>query len=162
MGDLWRHPKVDNTGDAALGLLARIWSYCADQGVDTITEKRMLNLFRGSHGRKQLNELIASGFIDALPEGGYAPPRLARTQSCCRKRYVCARSRTRLRRTYGEPTANLRRTRPLKSLRNLAFLARAQRPRTQGIKKERPLRGRSAPRRAAKTRDAQTTQTKPA
>jgi hypothetical protein len=73
MGDLWRHPKIDQVGDAALGLLTRIWSYCADQGVDRLAEKRMLDLFRGANGRRQLNELLAAGFMEALPEGGYAP-----------------------------------------------------------------------------------------
>ncbi len=74
MGNLWRHPKTAEVGDAALGLLMRLLSYCADQGVDRVSETLMVDLFRRNpNGRRQLNQLLAVGFVDKLPEGGYAP-----------------------------------------------------------------------------------------
>ncbi len=74
MGNLWRHEKTANVGDAALGLLMRMLSYCADQGVSSVGELRMVELFRRNpHGRRQLNELIAAGFVDRLEGGGYTP-----------------------------------------------------------------------------------------
>ncbi len=74
MGDLWRHEKTEKVGDAALGLLMRLYSFCADQGVDHVSEKRMVDLFRGNpNGRRQLNQLIAAEFVDVVPGGGYSP-----------------------------------------------------------------------------------------
>lgn len=74
MGTLWRHEKTEKVGDAALGLFARILSFLADQAQETVSEKRMVELFRGNpNGRRQLNQLLAAGFMEAVPGGGYAP-----------------------------------------------------------------------------------------
>ncbi len=73
MGTLWRHEKTEKVGDAALGLLMRLLSFCADQGVDHVSETRMCELFRRNpNGRRQLNQLIAAGFIEPF-ELGYRP-----------------------------------------------------------------------------------------
>lgn len=68
-GTFWRHRKTEQCGDAALGLLMRILSFCADQAVSLVSHQRMRELFRGSHGRRALNELLAAGFLEDTPEG---------------------------------------------------------------------------------------------
>ncbi len=74
MGTLWRHEKTERVGDAALGLFARILSFLADQAQDTVSEKRMVELFRGNpNGRRALNQLLAAGFMEPVRGGGYAP-----------------------------------------------------------------------------------------
>ncbi len=74
MGTLWRHEKTERVGDAALGLFARILSFLADQAQDTVSEKRMVELFRGNpNGRRALNQLLAAGFMEPVCGGGYAP-----------------------------------------------------------------------------------------
>lgn len=73
MGTLWRHPKREKCGRAAMGLLLDIWSYCADQGVRVVTKPGMIKIFGGDpNARRQLKELVDAGFVDVV-EGGHSP-----------------------------------------------------------------------------------------
>lgn len=73
MGTLWRSPKREKCGRAAMGLLLDIWSYCADQQSSVVTEAGMRKLIAGDpNGRRQLRELVESRFVDVV-DGGYAP-----------------------------------------------------------------------------------------
>ena len=45
MGNFWRHPKVETIGDAACGVLVKVWAYCADQGTDRVPASAMRKLY---------------------------------------------------------------------------------------------------------------------
>lgn len=73
MGTLWRHPKREKCGRGAMGLLLDIWSHCADQSEEFISEKGMRRIINGDpNGRRQLKELVDAQFIDRV-DGGYVP-----------------------------------------------------------------------------------------
>lgn len=73
MGTLHRHQKTEKAGDAALGMLVRIWSYCADTGRSLLTDRDMaVIMVRDKNGPRKLRQLIDARLLDRA-EGGYAP-----------------------------------------------------------------------------------------
>lgn len=73
MGTLHRHLKAEACGDAALGLLLRTWSYCADVGRAVLTERDMARLMvRDRNGPRKLKALVDAGLLDKV-DGGYSP-----------------------------------------------------------------------------------------
>lgn len=73
MGTLWRHEKREKCGRAAMGLLLDVWSWCADQGKEVVSEMAMRKLTAGdANARRLIKELVSAGFLDQVPDG-YAP-----------------------------------------------------------------------------------------
>lgn len=67
----WRSEDREKLTFAANGLLADIWSYCADQGTDRLstTAMRMLTASDQKNAGRMLSQLAAAGFIEATPTG---------------------------------------------------------------------------------------------
>lgn len=73
MGTLWRHRKAEEAGDAALGLLMRIWSFCADQGEPLVSKRSMCMLMaHDKNGPRKLKALLESGLLEQTADG-YIP-----------------------------------------------------------------------------------------
>jgi len=73
MGTLHRHLKAEKAGDAALGMLLRIWSYCADTGRAELSERDLaVIMVRDKNGPRKLKALLDAGLLDRT-EGGYTP-----------------------------------------------------------------------------------------
>jgi hypothetical protein len=73
MGTLHRHPKARLVGDAALGLYARILSYCADNGRWVVSPREFIALTPEDRNRgKKLRALLVHRLLDVVP-GGYSP-----------------------------------------------------------------------------------------
>ena len=73
MGTLHRHTKTEKAGDAALGMLARIWSYCADMGRHVLSERDLsVIMVRDKNGPRKLKALLDARLLDRV-EGGYSP-----------------------------------------------------------------------------------------
>ena len=67
----WRSAGREKLAFAANGLLADIWSYCADQGTDRLstTAMRMLTASDQKNAGRMLSQLAAARFIEATPTG---------------------------------------------------------------------------------------------
>jgi hypothetical protein len=73
MGTLWRHTKTEEAGDAALGMLTRIWSHCADKGRPLLSQRDMAVIMAGDkNGPRKLKALLDARLLDRV-EGGFAP-----------------------------------------------------------------------------------------
>lgn len=73
MGTLWRHVKTEEAGDAALGMLTRIWSHCADKGRPFLSQRDMAVIMAGDkNGPRKLKALLDARLLDRV-EGGFAP-----------------------------------------------------------------------------------------
>lgn len=62
MGDFWRHPRTSALSTAAAGVLARAFSYCADQMTDgAIPAALVPAFFGGAPDEAVIEEMIAAG-----------------------------------------------------------------------------------------------------
>lgn len=73
MGNFWRHAKTEGLSDSACGVLVKVWSYCADQGVDRVAPTAMRKLYGSKNGRRAVLELVEAGLLEATDDGSYAP-----------------------------------------------------------------------------------------
>lgn len=153
MGTLHRSLKAEKAGDAALGMMVRIWSYCADVGRHELTERDMaVIMVRDKNGPRKLKALLEAGLLDRT-EGGYTPhdwfdhnPGIAPSESAPREADV---SRTRREReeyvrdgeenATGNVTRNVTRNVSNTPEQNQVVAGSLSRPRTQdpGDKRER-------------------------
>lgn len=70
MGDFWRHPRTAGLSPAAAGILARAWSYCADQMTDGEVPRFIIAaFFAGAPDEEVVSELIESGLWEETPDG---------------------------------------------------------------------------------------------
>lgn len=73
MGTLHRNLKTEAVGDAALGMLVRLWSYCADVGRHVLTDRDMgVIMVRDKNGPRKLKALLDAKLLEKV-EGGYMP-----------------------------------------------------------------------------------------
>jgi hypothetical protein len=64
LGTLWRHPKAERAGDAALGLWVRMLSYCADSSTSVLTRRQVATLLTGDrNGPRKLAALLKEELV---------------------------------------------------------------------------------------------------
>ena len=68
LGTFWRHPKSLSLSASAAGVLARSWSYCADNESDGFIPTGIVSAFGGT--ARTTKEIVASAFWQVV-EGGY-------------------------------------------------------------------------------------------
>ena len=71
---LWSHPKVLHTSSAAIGVWARVGSYCADQLTDGLIERRTIYSICPDSRRvvdRAIAELVSVGLWEVVAEDGW-------------------------------------------------------------------------------------------
>lgn len=67
----WSHPKVLAAGNEAIGVFARLVSYCCDQGTEGVVSEHIAWMVGGKDMLTAVGKLVDVGLLEVAPGGGW-------------------------------------------------------------------------------------------